>query len=224
MFFSGMLGERINIRYVLSFGIIGSSLATFLSCSLCANLNIQSKLYFRILFFLNGVFQSTGWPCVIAVMGNWFSKESAGLVFGFWGINPFLGNALGSLLVTCALDYGYENGILLVSMASFFAGIVVFFGLIPHPRDIGLPSPDEVDQDRMENSTSLSISMCGSQKVQQPVSDRQEVGAGSEKHHDGKLGKDTWDAGKMGYWEFLGPKNTGTSLGFLQAGFNLEPR
>jgi len=30
------------------------------------------KIYFML---ISGLFQSTGWPCVVAVMGNWFGKS-----------------------------------------------------------------------------------------------------------------------------------------------------
>merc|ERR1712142_571630 len=75
---------------------------------------------------------------------------------------------------------------MLVSMASFCFGIVVFVGLIPHPKEIGIPSPDEVDETWMETSTSLTISMCGSQTVQSGPVER-EGNAHAVKHDDSKL-------------------------------------
>ena len=60
-----------------------------------------------------------------------------GVVFGFWGVNAYLGNVIGSVIVTSALDYGYETSILLVSLVSFCYGIVIFVTLVPHPGEIG---------------------------------------------------------------------------------------
>ena len=45
-----------------------------------------------ILFFV----QSTGWPGVVAVMGNWFGKKRRGLLLGVWNAHTSVGNILGT--------------------------------------------------------------------------------------------------------------------------------
>lgn len=47
---------------------------------------------------LNGFVQSTGWPGVMGVMGNWFGKGGRGLLMGIWGINANIGNIIASVM------------------------------------------------------------------------------------------------------------------------------
>lgn len=143
LFVSGTIGDRINIRYMLTVGTMGSALMTLAFGYLPVPYNIHNKLYYRCLFFINGLFQSTGWPALVTIMGNWFSKESSGLVFGIWSSNANIGNMMGSLIVASVIEYGYEYGMLLNSVLSFCGGIAAFCCLIPHPNDIGIITSDQ---------------------------------------------------------------------------------
>ncbi len=33
-----------------------------------------SKYVYVVIWIINGLLQSTGWPTVVAIMGNWFGK------------------------------------------------------------------------------------------------------------------------------------------------------
>lgn len=37
-------------------------------------LRFYNKWLYCCLWIVNGLLQSTGWPCVVAIMGNWFGK------------------------------------------------------------------------------------------------------------------------------------------------------
>ena len=47
-----------------------------------------------IMICFNGFFQSTGWPGLMAIMGNWFSKGKTGVILGVWAINANIGNII----------------------------------------------------------------------------------------------------------------------------------
>lgn len=97
MFLSGYLAERIHLRYFLSFGMIFSGIFTYLF-GLAFYYNIHSLYYFIVIQILTGLFQTTGWPAVVAAVGNWCPKESRGLTFGIWNSHTNLGNMLGRRL------------------------------------------------------------------------------------------------------------------------------
>jgi OPA family glycerol-3-phosphate transporter-like MFS transporter 1/2 len=42
--------------------------------------------------------QATGWPCVIAIMGNYYGSGKRGLIFGIWQSNTAVGNILGNAI------------------------------------------------------------------------------------------------------------------------------
>ncbi len=44
------------------------------------------------------LFQSTGWPGVVAVMGNWFGKQGRGFLMGIWNSHTSVGNILGAVI------------------------------------------------------------------------------------------------------------------------------
>ncbi|CAM8979723.1 unnamed protein product [Rhodiola kirilowii] len=76
MYFAGHLGDRIDLRLFLSFGMVSS-----------------------------GVLTSIGWPCVVAVVGNWFGKSKRGLIMGVWSSHASVGNILGSVVASSVLEF-----------------------------------------------------------------------------------------------------------------------
>ena len=83
LFVSGYVGDHFPIRIVLPIGFIVVSIMTVMF-SFGGTWRIYTVWYYLIFFTISGVFQSIGWPSYIAVMGNWFHKDSRGLIFGFW--------------------------------------------------------------------------------------------------------------------------------------------
>ena len=147
LYLSGMIGDRVNLRFVLSFGMCMSSVAFFCFGFVSEISSVYNKYYYAVFYLLNGLLQSTGWPTTVAIMGNWFSKTSGGLVFGFWSANASVGNIIGSVMVASVLNYGYDYGILVTSFLLFCGGFIVFFCLIPRPEDIGLSRPEEFESE-----------------------------------------------------------------------------
>jgi len=69
-----------------------------------------------------------------------------GLIFGIWSANASVGNIMGALMVSKSLHWGYQFSFLLTSSVLFAAGIVLFFGIIPAPHEIGLPDPNAPEE------------------------------------------------------------------------------
>ncbi|XP_076769622.1 sugar phosphate exchanger 3 isoform X2 [Arvicanthis niloticus] len=65
---------------------------------------------------------------------------SRGVVFGLWSACASVGNILGACLASSVLQYGYEYAFLVTASVQFAGGIVIFFGLLVSPEEIGLPS------------------------------------------------------------------------------------
>eukprot|EP00794_Sanderia_malayensis_P009274 gene9274-10252_t len=167
LYISGFIGDRLNMRIVLTFGMISSSVVFFLFGYVSAYYHIYNKYYYAVFFMLNGLFQSTGWPTTVAIMGNWFSKSTRGSVFGFWSGNASLGNIIGSLMVASVLDYGYEYGFLVTSFLLFCGGFMMFFCLITKPEDIGLEPPRDEDDNDATVTTTAAIENDGDEPYDQ---------------------------------------------------------
>ena len=148
LYISGFIADRQDMRLVLSTGMVLTAVVVFIFGPVLEWSGSYSEPAYISLMVLNGLLQSTGWPCVVAVMGNWFGKGSRGLVLGLWSACQSSGNILGALMVSAVVDYGYEYAFLLTSSVLFAGGIVVFFGLVPTPREVGLPIADENEDGR----------------------------------------------------------------------------
>uniref|UniRef100_A0A3B4DF66 Sugar phosphate exchanger 3 n=1 Tax=Pygocentrus nattereri TaxID=42514 RepID=A0A3B4DF66_PYGNA len=138
LYISGVIGDRLNLRYVLSAGLCGSAVVEFLFGTLTEWLHFYNVYFYCSLWVLNGLLQSAVWPCVVAVMGNWFGKSGRGFVFGLWSACASVGNILGAFLASSVLKYGYEYAFLVTSVVQFAGGVVVFFGLLTSPKEVGL--------------------------------------------------------------------------------------
>ncbi|XP_018585562.1 sugar phosphate exchanger 3 [Scleropages formosus] len=153
LYVSGVIGDRLNLRYVLSFGLCGSAIVEFLFGTVTEWLHFYNIYFYCCLWVLNGLLQSAVWPCVVAVMGNWFGKSGRGFVFGLWSACASVGNILGAFLASSVLKYGYEYAFLVTSAVQFAGGVVVFFGLLSSPKEVGLSMTCESAMSPVQNDS-----------------------------------------------------------------------
>ncbi|KAL5728271.1 hypothetical protein ACHQM5_001378 [Ranunculus cassubicifolius] len=142
MYFAGHLGDRLDLRKFLTIGMVGTGLFTSVF-GLGYWLNIHSFSYFLVLQMLAGLFQSTGWPSVVAVIGNWFGKRKRGLIMGIWNAHTSVGNITGSLIAAGLLRYGWGWSFVAPATLIAFVGLLVFFFLPVSPESMGLVVQDE---------------------------------------------------------------------------------
>ncbi|KAM4748071.1 sugar phosphate exchanger 3 [Rhinophrynus dorsalis] len=147
LFISGIIGDRLNMRYVLTFGMCSSALTMFVFGTVTEWLHFYNKFFYCAVWIVNGLLQSTGWPCVVAVMGNWFGKSGRGFIFGLWSACASVGNILGAFLASSVLKYGYEYAFLVTASVQFAGGIIIFFGLVTSPKELGLSETGEEEKE-----------------------------------------------------------------------------
>ncbi|CAN4094656.1 unnamed protein product [Withania somnifera] len=126
MYFAGHIGDNIDLRLFLTFGMLGSGVLV---------------IAFGLGYFLDifcGLFQSIGWPCVVAVMGNWFGKAKRGLIMGVWNSNTSVGNIIGSLVASSVLGFGWGWSFLLPGIFILVVAALVYMFLVVSPDHIGL--------------------------------------------------------------------------------------
>ncbi|PON87885.1 Sugar phosphate transporter [Trema orientale] len=142
MYFSGHLGDRLDLRIFLTVGMIGTGVFTSLF-GIGYWGNIHSFYYFLIVQMVAGLFQSTGWPSVVAVVGNWFGKKKRGLIMGIWNAHTSVGNITGSLLASALLSYGWGWSFVVPGLLIAFVGLVVFFFLPVCPEAVGADKDED---------------------------------------------------------------------------------
>ncbi|XP_077237470.1 major facilitator superfamily protein [Tasmannia lanceolata] len=140
MYVAGHLGDRLDLRLFLSTGMIGSGIFVALT-GMGYFWNIHVFGFYLVTQMMAGLFQATGWPSVVAVIGNWFGKRKRGLIMGIWNAHTSVGNISGSLLAASVLEYGWGWSFILPGALIFLGGILVYLFLAAYPEDVGLPCP-----------------------------------------------------------------------------------
>ncbi|KAK4740680.1 hypothetical protein SAY87_024268 [Trapa incisa] len=143
MYFSGHLGDRMNLRIFLTIGMLGTGLFTSLF-GVGYWLKIHSFYYFLVFQMLAGLLQSTGWPSVVAVVGNWFGKSKRGLIMGIWNAHTSIGNISGSLIASSLLSYGWGWSFVVPGLIIAFVGLVVFLFLPVSPESVRAEQEDDI--------------------------------------------------------------------------------
>jgi len=84
--------------------------------------------------------QSSGWPSVVSVMGNWFGKGKRGLIMGIWNAHTSVGNMLGSIIAASALrSANWGMSFIIPGVLTMLTGVLIWNFLVVAPEDVGLP-------------------------------------------------------------------------------------
>ncbi|XP_036024256.1 glucose-6-phosphate exchanger SLC37A1 isoform X2 [Onychomys torridus] len=135
MYLSGIIGERLPIRYYLTFGMLASGAFTALF-GVGYFYNIHSLGFYVMTQIINGLVQTTGWPSVVTCLSNWFGKGRRGLIMGIWNSHTSVGNILGSLIAGYWVSTCWGLSFIVPGAIVAAMGIVCFLFLIEHPKDI----------------------------------------------------------------------------------------
>uniref|UniRef100_A0AAQ4RPM4 Major facilitator superfamily (MFS) profile domain-containing protein n=2 Tax=Gasterosteus aculeatus aculeatus TaxID=481459 RepID=A0AAQ4RPM4_GASAC len=110
---------------------------------------------------LNGLMQTTGWPAVVACIGNWFGKGKRGFIMGVWNSHTSVGNILGSLIAGAFVSSAWGLSFIVPGLIIASTGILCFFFLVEKPEHINCTPPQhhsekESDGDETESVTNNS--------------------------------------------------------------------
>uniref|UniRef100_UPI003AAD2A13 glucose-6-phosphate exchanger SLC37A2 isoform X2 n=1 Tax=Centroberyx gerrardi TaxID=166262 RepID=UPI003AAD2A13 len=158
MFFSGIFGERLPLRYYLSVGML---LSGFFTClfGLGFYWNIHSIWYYAFVQAMNGLMQTTGWPAVVACVGNWFGKGKRGFIMGVWNSHTSVGNILGSLIAGVFVSSAWGMSFIVPGLIIASTGILCFFFLVEKPEDVNCTPPQHHEsgekEPQVQNSSNI---------------------------------------------------------------------
>lgn len=146
MYVAGHLGDTLDLRLFLTVGMMGSGVFVGLF-GMGYFWNVHEFWFFLVMQMVAGLFQATGWPSVVAVIGNWFGKRKRGLIMGVWNAHTSVGNISGSLLAASVLDYGWGWCFVVLGGVMVFGGVVVYLFLAAYPEDVGFSSINQGDEE-----------------------------------------------------------------------------
>ncbi|KPI96323.1 Sugar phosphate exchanger 2 [Papilio xuthus] len=161
MFISGMVAERVDLRYFLSLGMLVSAIFCYLF-GLGKTLSIHSISFYLLVQAGAGIAQTTGWPGTVATVGKWFGNSKKGLIFGIWNSHTSLGTIMAAEFVEAdwALSFIYP------ALGMGFVGTLVWLFLPSEPRHVGLvisPRPESRQSRRSEDEEEPSQVIVGDQ-------------------------------------------------------------
>ncbi|OAF67427.1 hypothetical protein A3Q56_04818, partial [Intoshia linei] len=136
MYFFGFIGNKYNPVNIIAIGSICSGIYTIFFGYIAYTIKIDWPGYFIILWLLNGFFQASIFPNMVAIVSNWFDKDKAGIVFGIWSANAAIGNILGELLAYLAKLIGFSYLYLICGILMISIGIQYKFGLVLSPLSV----------------------------------------------------------------------------------------
>ncbi|KAG0534793.1 hypothetical protein BDA96_04G310400 [Sorghum bicolor] len=140
MFFVGHIGDRVDLRVLLTIGMIGTG---FFTAAFGAGywLNIHTFYYFLGIQLIAGLFQSTGWP-------------SVEICASF----PLRMNKIkvsGSLISAALLKFGWGWSFVISGAVIALVGLIVFLFLPASPESIG--AEDDHFEDSGKNETGAPL-------------------------------------------------------------------
>lgn len=138
LYVCGVLGDRVNMRNLLVFGMSGSAFMMFMFGTVSEWLGYYNRIYYATFWILNGLLQGTTWPTLVAIMGNWFGITGRGFILGLWSSSASVGNIIGAFSVSMSVNQGYEYAFLTTSIMLIGWSAIVLVFLHPTPADAGM--------------------------------------------------------------------------------------
>lgn len=154
MFISGMIAERIDLRYFLTLGMLISGFFTYMF-GLAYYLNIHSLFFFIVVQILAGAVQCTGWPGVVSCVGNWFGKGRRGLIFGIWNAHLYVGNIIGAYIAGYFVVHNWGLSFIVPGAIVGFVGFILFLFLVPNPEDVDCSPANHHDEGKKPEANDI---------------------------------------------------------------------
>lgn len=148
LFVSGYIGDKFSLKKML---VMGMSFCTFFffMIFLCRVANDSNQKAFIAFMCFNGLFQSTGFPACVTILGNWINKKTKGRVYGIWSSCHNIGNIVGfffGMIANDNTDIGWQYSILFASLFMFINTILIGFFVVSNPMMAGFPDNNRIQR------------------------------------------------------------------------------
>ena len=155
LFTSGVIGDKFDTAKFHAFGLFMTSFIYILFAISVPylKLNVNDyQPYYIILWIINGLIQSIGWPTGVKLIGNWFTYsnpyerrqwfifkgyDSIGLIFGLWAAHQYMGNIIGIGYVSLVEHYKWKTEVsfYLPAIQAFFIAFWVLYLVQTYPSN-----------------------------------------------------------------------------------------
>lgn len=137
-FFWGMAGDRFGPRRVILVGMLCSAIVGFIMGA------SSNAAMFVVLFFIQGLAQSSGWAPLVKNVGNFFSRRERGFVLGLWCTNYAIGGLVATVFASYVGEHlGWRYAFFLPAGVLLGVWVLFWLGQRDRPEDVGLPPIEE---------------------------------------------------------------------------------
>ena len=153
LFVSGYIGDKFSLKKMLVMGMSFSTFFFFLIFLTRVSNDSNAKAIIAFMCF-NGLFQSTGFPACVTILGNWINKKTKGRVYGIWSSCHNIGNIIGFIFGMIANDstnIGWQYSILFTSIFMFFNTLLIGFLVVSTPMQAGFPIENTVVKEKSQD-------------------------------------------------------------------------
>ena len=165
LFCNGYIGDRVDSKFLICTGMWLSSLMLLLF-GIGAVIDFHALDYYAVIWAVNGLVQSTGWPANVSVMARWYKSGERGFVMGLWSANASFGNIMGTFIVVVTyaclgVDRGWIASLFVVAFFVFLEAVFVYAYLIPDPTMLNHEHCDDtidcIEDSKINESNHLEL-------------------------------------------------------------------
>lgn len=132
--FGGVIADVNSPRIVFSGGLIAIGL-----CNVLFGIGSNSVPYFALLWGLNGIVSSIGFPACARLLSTWFSSTERGLYWGILNVSLNVGGFMSPLIIgSIASKAGWRYGMMLPAALAVATGLVTYLAIRDSPAHAGL--------------------------------------------------------------------------------------
>ena len=162
-FVNGFIADRVNVRRYIMFGLFVSAFVNFI-----VGFHVPA-LMLAVIWFVNGLAQSTGAPCCVVSLARWWPKERRGTYYGIFSCSNNLGEVLAYVLTAGVMvwvgrawgaDYAWRS-CFWGAAAMGWAGVAAAWFLFGNsPEDEGLPAiPVDAAEEKVDTAGGQKIAL-----------------------------------------------------------------
>jgi len=135
---SGMISDRCNARYFMTFGLFMSAIM-----NLCAGFS-SGLTMLMFCWSMNSVFQSMGWPPCARLLTHWFSPKEIATKWALWNTSQQIGGFVVLIAAPFLIKFlGWRSVFYAPGVMCLFLSIFLFSRLRDTPESLGLPSVEK---------------------------------------------------------------------------------
>jgi sugar phosphate permease len=132
-FVNGFVGDRINARYFLMFGLAMCAICNFI-------FGMSSVVWlFGLMWILNGWFQGTGFPPCARLLTHWIHPKQLATKMSVWNTSHSIGAFVALVICGYVVSLGWRWCFYIPAIIAAFGVLLIWVMLRDTPTSVGLP-------------------------------------------------------------------------------------